>query len=78
MAEQVCLRIDATHLDDGTIDELKRALADFPGSAEVLLEVGTSEGTRRLRLGDGFRVANTPSLREELERALAPARLAVA
>ena len=48
------------------------------GSAEVLLEVGTSEGTRRLRLGDGFRVANTPSLREELERALAPARLAVA
>ena len=78
MAETVCLRIDATHLDDGTLDELKRALADYPGSAEVLLEVGTTEGTRRLRLGEGFRVANTPSLREELERALAPAHLAVA
>jgi hypothetical protein len=80
MAEPVCLRIDATHLDDGTIEEIKRAIADFPGSAEVLLELGTSAGMRRLRLGDGFRVANTPSLRAELEHALACAstRLAVA
>jgi DNA polymerase-3 subunit alpha len=78
MAEPVCLRIEATHLEDGTIDELKRTIADYPGAAEVLLELGTSGGTRRLRLGDGFRVANTPSLRAELEHVLASARLAAA
>jgi DNA polymerase-3 subunit alpha len=78
MSEAVHLRVDATHLDEGTIDDLKRAIADYPGSAEVVLELAGSSGTRRLRLGDGFRVANTPTLRAELEHALAAARLAVA
>jgi DNA polymerase-3 subunit alpha len=78
MAEPVCLQIDATCLDDATLDELKRAIADYPGSAEVVLELGTGSARRRLRLGAGFRVANTPALRAELEHALAAGRLAVA
>jgi DNA polymerase-3 subunit alpha len=78
MAEPVHLRVDAARLADAAIDELKRTIADYPGPAEVLLDLDTSAGTRRLRFGDAFRVANTPTLRAELEHALAFGRLAVA
>ena len=77
-AQPVYLRVDAGSLDDGAIDELRRAIEDAPGSAEVVLDVGTSAGVRRLRFGEAFRVCNTSSLRSELEQALASARLAVA
>src|SRR5439155_13346919 len=77
-AQPVYLRVDASGLDEGAIDELRRAIEDAPGSAEVVLDVGTSAGVRRLRFGEAFRVCNTSSLRSELEQALASARLAVA
>ena len=54
------------------IDELKQAIEDFPGPAEVLLDIDTSTGTRRLRLGEAYRVQHTSTLRAELEHALAP------
>jgi hypothetical protein len=54
------------------LDELKQAIEDFPGAAEVLVEIDTSAGTRRLRLGKEYRVQHTPTLRAELEHALAP------
>jgi hypothetical protein len=44
----------------------------------VVLEMDTSTGPRRLRFGDAYRVAPTPTLRAELEQVLAPACLAVA
>jgi DNA polymerase III subunit alpha len=72
-AAPVHLRVDAARLPDGAIDDLRQAIEDFPGSAEVVLELDTSTGTRRLRLGAAYRVQHTPALRAELERALAPA-----
>jgi len=54
------------------IEELKHAIEDFPGAAEVLLDVDTSTGTRRFRLGEAYRVQHTSTLRAELEHALAP------
>src|SRR5207244_6355924 len=51
-AQPVYLRVDASSLDEGAIDELKRAIEDAPGSAEVMLDVGTSAGVRRLRFGE--------------------------
>jgi len=72
-AQAVHLRVDAACLPTTAIDDLKQAIEDFPGPAEVLLDIDTSAGTRRLRFGMAYCVQHTPTLRAELERALAPA-----
>jgi DNA polymerase III subunit alpha len=72
LAQPVCLRVHASALTDGALEDLKQAIEDFPGPAEVLIDVDTSDGTRRLRLGEGYRVQHTPTLLAELEHALAP------
>ena len=64
--------IDATQLAG---DDHRRAQArarGFPGEAEVVLDIDTSGGRRLLRLGQGYRVADTPTLRAELGRMLGP------
>jgi DNA polymerase-3 subunit alpha len=66
----VCLQLDAARLPVGVIEDLKRVIAEYPGQAEVVLEIQTSHGERRLRLGEGFRVTHTPALRAELERVI--------
>jgi DNA polymerase-3 subunit alpha len=73
----VRLRVDATRLPASVIEELKHVIGNFPGPAEVVLEMDTTSGPRHLRLGDAYRVAPTSTLRAELEQVLAPA-LAVA
>ncbi len=74
MAEPVRLRVHASALCAGLIEDLRHALADFPGAAEVLLDVDMSDGSpRRVKLGEAYRVQHTPTLRAELEHALAPA-----
>ncbi len=71
-ARPVHLRVAACDLTRA-IESLKQAIEDFPGEAEVVLDVHTAEGfSKRLRLGDAFRVAHTPTLRAELESILAP------
>jgi DNA polymerase-3 subunit alpha len=72
LARPVRLRVCAGELTRGVIEELRQAIEDFPGPAEVWIEMETSAGLRRLRLGKEFRVRHTPSLRAELEHALAP------
>ena len=72
LSEPVHLRLSASALCASLIEDLRHAIEDFPGSAEVLLDIDTSAGTRRLRLGEAFRVQHTPTLRAELEHALAP------
>jgi DNA polymerase-3 subunit alpha len=72
LARPLHLRVDAASIGHGAIEELKAAIEDCPGSAEVLLDVHTSSGTRRLRLGEAYRVQHTATLRAELEHALAP------
>jgi DNA polymerase-3 subunit alpha len=72
LAEPVHLRVHASVLGMALIEDLKHAIEDFPGAAEIVLDVDTSAGTRRVRLGEAFRVQHTPTLRAELEHALAP------
>ena len=72
LARPLHLRVDAAAIPDAAIEELKTAIEECPGAAEVLLDVQTSAGTRRLRFGSAYRVAHTATLRAELEHALAP------
>jgi DNA polymerase III subunit alpha len=74
LAQPVRVRVQASALCAALIEDLKHAIESFPGPAEVLLELDTSAGTRRLRLGDAYRVQHTPTLRAELDSALAPLR----
>ncbi len=69
----VCL--DAASLPASIIDELKHVFGNHAGESEVVLDIRTSGGQRTLRLGQGFKVASTPSLRAELEHILGPAAL---
>jgi DNA polymerase III subunit alpha len=66
----VCLQLDAARLPVSVIEDLKQVIAEYPGQADVVLEIQTSHGERRLRLGEGFRVTDTPALRAELERVI--------
>jgi DNA polymerase III subunit alpha len=70
IAEPVRLRVELSALAAGAIEDLKQAIEDFPGPAEVLLEVYTSTSVRKLKLGEAYRVQNTPTLRAELESLL--------
>jgi DNA polymerase-3 subunit alpha len=72
LAKPVRLRIAAGELTHAVIEALRQAIEDFPGPAEVWIEMETNAGVRRLRLGEEFRVQHTPTLRAELEHALAP------
>ena len=67
--------LDATQLPASVIDELKHVFGNHAGESEVVLDIRTSAGARTLRLGEGFRVSTTPSLRAELEHILGPAAL---
>jgi DNA polymerase III subunit alpha len=70
------LRVDAALLPADVIGELKHVLENFPGEAEVVLEMRTAGGHRRLRLGPSYRVTPSPSLRAELDQLLGDAALA--
>jgi DNA polymerase-3 subunit alpha len=73
MAQPVQLSVAAEHLSSSALDDLKQTIEDFPGAAEVLIDIQMSTGTRRLRLGKEYRVRHTPTLRAELEHVFAPA-----
>jgi DNA polymerase-3 subunit alpha len=72
LARPVHLRVAAADLSASAIEDLRQAIEDFPGPAEVRVEIDTSAGPRRLRLGKDYRVGHTPTLLAELEHALAP------
>jgi DNA polymerase-3 subunit alpha len=69
------LRLDATALPASALGELKEVLAGFPGESEVVIELATSSGERRLRLGAGFRVTRGASLHAELDALLGGAMI---
>src|SRR6185312_14094308 len=54
------LALDAAVLPATALGELKDLLTGFPGESDVVIELRTSTGPRRLRLGPGFRVARSP------------------
>ncbi len=67
------LRLDATALGVSALVELKDLVARYPGDAEVVVELSTSSGARRLKLGAGFRVTSGAALHAELETLLGTA-----
>jgi DNA polymerase-3 subunit alpha len=69
------LRLDAARLPLTVIADLKQVLADHPGESEVVLEVATSGGARRLRLGEAYRVTRSTRLLSELDALIAAAVL---
>jgi DNA polymerase III subunit alpha len=77
-ARPVHLRVSAGDLSNRAIDGIKQAIEEFPGPAEVLIDIELEGGLqRRLRLGEAYRVENTPTLMAELESVLAPRAMAV-
>jgi DNA polymerase III subunit alpha len=71
-SQPVRLQVDATRLPASAIEDVKDIIETNSGTAEVVLEMLTSAGTRILRLGEAYRVQHTPGVRAELEQALAP------
>ncbi len=74
--EPLVLRVDAARWHAELIDELKHLFESHPGNAEVLLEMITRQGLRKLRFGEEYRVDVTPGLRAELDHLLGPKALA--
>ncbi|HUZ28665.1 MAG TPA: DNA polymerase III subunit alpha [Solirubrobacteraceae bacterium] len=74
----LCLRLDARMLPASALSELKDLLAGCPGEAEVVVELQTSSGHRRLRLGQEFRVKRSAALHAELESLLGAAMVSPA
>ncbi len=72
----ILLKIDASAHGAGLIEDLKSIFGTFPGNSEVLLEMRTQDGVRRLRFGSEYRVEPTAALRAELDHLLGPAALA--
>jgi DNA polymerase III subunit alpha len=70
--EPLVLKVDARSCADSLIGDLKSLLEHFPGDTEVLLQMETSTGVRRLRFGRGCRVSPTHGLRAELNDLLGP------
>jgi DNA polymerase-3 subunit alpha len=64
------VQFDARALPVSLLGELKDLLAGFPGEAEVVIELSTSVGQRRLKLGPEFRVTQNAALHAELEALL--------
>ena len=72
------LRLDAARLPASVIDDLRELIGRYPGESEVVLEMQTRGGPRRLRLGEAFRVAaRNAALMAEIDRLL-PGATAVA
>ena len=69
------LRLDATALPPTALGELKDLLAGFPGESDVVIELATTGGRRRLKLGPSFRVRRSASLHAELDHLLGSALL---
>jgi DNA polymerase-3 subunit alpha len=67
------LRLDATALPVTVLGELKDLLAGFPGESDVVIELASTVGRRRLKLGPSFRVARSATLHAELDSLLGPA-----
>jgi DNA polymerase-3 subunit alpha len=67
------LRLDATALPVSILGELKELLAGFPGESDVVIELRTTVGHRRLKLGPSYRVSHSAGLHAELDALLGSA-----
>ena len=62
----VCVAIDARSVPASALDDLRQLVRDFPGETPVVVELATSRGARRLRLGSEFRVRAEPQFFAEV------------
>jgi DNA polymerase-3 subunit alpha len=74
--DRILLRVSAAEFGAGLVEELKALFQSFPGDCEVVLEMETREGTRRLRFGREYCVTPSQALRAELDHLLGPEALA--
>jgi DNA polymerase-3 subunit alpha len=72
LAEPLLVRVDARRCRGSVIGDLKAVLEHFPGQTEVMLEMETSSGLRRLRFGSDCRVSRSNALLAELNDLLGP------
>jgi DNA polymerase-3 subunit alpha len=70
------LRVNAAECEPGLLDELKALFEGFPGQSEVLLEMETREGMRRLRFGPDYRISPSGALRAQVSELLGPRAIA--
>jgi DNA polymerase III subunit alpha len=69
----VIRRIDAASFGASVVEELKTIFEHFPGESEVILEMQTRDGLRRLRFGSEYRVHPSAGLHAELDALLGAA-----
>ena len=72
--DRILLRVNAAEFGAQLVEELKSVFQSFPGECEVVLEMQTREGTRRLRFGQEYCVTPSQALRAELDHLLGPGR----
>ncbi len=74
--DRILLRVSAAEFGAQLVEELKSVFQSFPGECEVVLEMETREGARRLRFGPDYCVTPSQALRAELDHLLGPRALA--
>jgi DNA polymerase III subunit alpha len=74
--DRILLRVSAAEFGAQLVEELKSVFQSFPGECEVVLEIETREGARRLRFGPEYCVTPSQALRAELDHLLGPRALA--
>jgi DNA polymerase-3 subunit alpha len=74
--DRILLRVSAAEFGGQLVEELKSVFQSFPGDCEVVLEMETREGARRLRFGSEYCVTPSQALRAELDHLLGPRALA--
>jgi DNA polymerase-3 subunit alpha len=74
--KRIVLRVSAAEFGADLVDDLKSVFQSFPGETDVLLEMETRDGTRKLRFGPEYRVLPSRALRAELDELLGPRALA--
>jgi DNA polymerase-3 subunit alpha len=74
--DRILLRVSAAEFGAELVEELKSVFQSFPGECEVVLEMETREGTRRLRFGREYCVTPSQALRAELDHLLGPRAIA--
>jgi DNA polymerase-3 subunit alpha len=72
---EVRLRLDARKAPAGTIAELAHVVQSFPGDAEVVLELETSDGPQTYVFGHGFRVRPEADFFAEVKHLLGEAAI---
>ncbi|MEK6326256.1 MAG: DNA polymerase III subunit alpha [Actinomycetota bacterium] len=74
--DRILLRVSAAEFGAQLVEELKSVFQSFPGDCEVMLEMETRDGTRRLRFGHEYCVTPSQALRAELDHLLGPQAVA--